>query len=85
MSNNAPPSPNPELERLALYRLTAECNACLDRLSRFDDAALRARERGDLDRVRALLHGIAAEAEERRAALAAAERGPAGPAVRRPR
>ncbi len=85
MSTTEPPPPNPELERLALATLTAECHACLDRLSRFDDAALRARERGDLDRVRALRREIAAEAEGRRARLAAAERGPAGPAVRRPR
>ncbi len=79
------PPPNHEPERLALSLLTAECNAFLDRLARLDVAALHARERGDLDRARAWLRSLAAEAEKQRAALAAAERGSEGPAVRRPR
>ena len=79
--------PNPEPERLALAVLTAECNACLDRLARVTHAALHARERGDLLRVRASLRMLAEQAEDRRRELVAdaGVNGPPGPAVREPR
>jgi len=77
------PTTNPEPERLALSLLTAECNACLDRLSRLPTAALHARERSDLSEIRALLRQLAEGADERRGRLAVGERGPVGPAVLR--
>jgi len=75
--------PDTEPERLALATLTAECNACLDRLSRLPTAALHACERSDLAEIRARLRTLAAGAEERRGRLAVGERGPLGPAVPR--